>query len=96
MTYKLQMGLEGKAENKDMKRLASDKASMVLVEALVKRLNKIEERVMTRGRRGSRGLSREGSDEEEDEEEEGNRNDGDLSLLEEDEEEGQSDSEHLS
>jgi hypothetical protein len=45
MSHELKLGLEKKANIKDLEQMQEEKASMVLVEALVKRINKLEETV---------------------------------------------------
>lgn len=45
MSHELKLGLEKKAGVKDLEQVREEKASLVLVEALVKRLNKLEETV---------------------------------------------------
>ena len=43
LSYEFKVGLETKASQRDFDQMREEKASLVLVEALVKRLNKIEE-----------------------------------------------------
>ena len=45
MSHELKLGLEKKANCKDLDEVREEKASLVLVEALVKRINKLEETV---------------------------------------------------
>jgi hypothetical protein len=45
MSHELKLGLEKKAGVKDLEQVREEKASLILVEALVKRLNKLEETV---------------------------------------------------
>ena len=43
LSYEFKVGLETKASQRELEQMREEKASLVLVEALVKRLNKIEE-----------------------------------------------------
>lgn len=45
MSHELKLGLEKKANCKDLDEVREEKASLILVEALVKRINKLEETV---------------------------------------------------
>lgn len=49
MSHELKLGLEKKAGVKDLEQVREEKASLILVEALVKRLNKLEETVTKGG-----------------------------------------------
>ena len=45
MKYQMELGIRGKADAAELKKLAEDKASSAVVNELVKRLNKLEEKV---------------------------------------------------
>jgi hypothetical protein len=45
MSHELKLGLEKKAGVKEFEQMKAEKASLILVEALVKRVNKLEETV---------------------------------------------------
>ncbi len=45
LKYNLESGMRGKADSSELKKLQEDKASAKVVEELVKRLNKLEEKV---------------------------------------------------
>lgn len=53
MKYDLDTRLKGKAEQRDLDAFEKDKCSMSFVEQVVKRLNKLEEKIKSRGRGGS-------------------------------------------
>ena len=60
MKYELDTRLKGKAEQRDLDDMANDKASEEFVQLLVKRLNKLEEKV-NRRRGGASSSDEEGS-----------------------------------
>lgn len=49
MSYELHVALKDKVSTRELESVREEKASLVIVEALVKRLNKIEETIMAGG-----------------------------------------------
>ena len=45
LKYNLESGMRGKADSSELKKLQEEKASSAVVEAMVKRLNKLEEKI---------------------------------------------------